>query len=185
MPRNGENVAGQPLHFLAGQPVASQVTLHAANKNSNRVELAVSVPNFYYFYAPEAHIIYLTVSYSFLISFVKGGGGGWSGPSRVGWALEFSSFFGPTLSHLPSKWILCTHPKHYARGCINLKCINSYFMETFPDSQSGSGTRRAKLTHKHRKKLINFMFWSAGGSLLRAKGVSGSLDVLYGMPRFK
>jgi hypothetical protein len=30
MPRNGENVAGQPLHFLAGQAVASQVTLHAA-----------------------------------------------------------------------------------------------------------------------------------------------------------
>ncbi len=32
MPRNGENVAGQPLHLLAGQPVASQVTLHAASK---------------------------------------------------------------------------------------------------------------------------------------------------------
>jgi hypothetical protein len=28
------------------------------------------------FYAPEAHIMYLTVSSSFLISFVMGGGGG-------------------------------------------------------------------------------------------------------------
>jgi hypothetical protein len=35
MPRNGENVAGQPLHFLAGQAVAPQMTLHAAIKNSN------------------------------------------------------------------------------------------------------------------------------------------------------
>jgi hypothetical protein len=32
-----------------------------------------------YFYAPEAHIMYLKVSSSFLISFVMGG----SGPSRV------------------------------------------------------------------------------------------------------
>ncbi len=32
----------------------------------------------------------------------------------------------------------------------------------------GSGSRRAKMTHKHRKKLINFIFLSAG-----------SLDVLF------
>ncbi len=65
-----------------------------------------------------------------------------------GWALEFSNFFGPkwhspivsmpfhraqktlefqgpTPSHLPSLWI-CTDPKHYAQGCINHRCINSY-----------------------------------------------------------
>ncbi len=28
-----------------------------------------------------------------------------------------------------------------------------------PDSQSGSGSRRAKNTEKHRKKLIQFHFW--------------------------
>ncbi len=30
---------------------------------------------------------------------------------------------------------------------------------------SGSGSRRAKMTHKSRKKFRNFMFWSAGCSL--------------------
>jgi hypothetical protein len=33
---------------------------------------------------------------------------------------------GPNPSHLPSQWI-CTHPKHYARDCINHRCIKSYF----------------------------------------------------------
>jgi hypothetical protein len=37
-----------------------------------------------------------------------------------------------------------------------------------------------KLTHKNKKKLRNFIFWSAGCSLLRAEGFSCSLDVLYG-----
>ncbi len=45
----------------------------------------------------------------------------------------------------------------------------------FPDSESGSGSRRAKITHKNWKK-----FWSAGCSLLRADGFSWSLEVLYG-----
>jgi hypothetical protein len=27
-----------------------------------------------------------------------------------------------------------------------------------PDSESGSGSRRAKITHKNRKRLRNFMF---------------------------
>ncbi len=27
---------------------------------------------------------------------------------------------------------------------------------------SAAGKRRVKMTHKHRKKLINFIFWSAG-----------------------
>ncbi len=49
-----------------------------------------------------------------------------------------------------------------------------------PDSEFGSGSRRAKVTHTNRKKLRNFMFWSAGYSLLRTKGFSCSLDVLYG-----
>ncbi len=44
---------------------------------------------------------------------------------------------------------------------------------------SGSGSRRAKMTHKNRKKYRIFMFWSAGCSLLRAEGFSCSLGVLY------
>jgi hypothetical protein len=43
---------------------------------------------------------------------------------------------------------------------------------------SGSGSRRAKMTHK-LKKLRNVMFSSAGCSLLRAEGFSCSLDILY------
>jgi hypothetical protein len=35
--------------------------------------------------------------------------------------------------------------------------------------ESRSESKRAKMTHKNRKKLRNFMFWSAGCSLLRAK----------------
>ncbi len=50
--------------------------------------------------------------------------------------------------------------------------------------QSGQWTRirstRAKMTHKNRRKLWNFMFWSAWCSLLRAEGFFCSLDVLYG-----
>jgi hypothetical protein len=35
-----------------------------------------------------------------------------------------------------------------------------------PDSQSGFGSRRAKITYNNRKKFVNFIFWSwrrAGG----------------------
>jgi hypothetical protein len=39
-----------------------------------------------------------------------------------------------------------------------------------PDPNSESGSRRAKMTHKSRTKLRNFMFWRAGCSLLRAEG---------------
>ncbi len=44
---------------------------------------------------------------------------------------------------------------------------------------SVSGSRRAKMAQKNRKEL-KFIFWSAGCSLLRAKGFSYNLDVLYG-----
>ncbi len=43
-----------------------------------------------------------------------------------------------------------------------------------------SGSRSAKMTHKNRKKLGNFMFLSTECSLLRVEGFSCSLDVLYG-----
>jgi hypothetical protein len=38
------------------------------------------------------------------------------------------------------------------------------------DSQSGSGSRRAKKAQKYRKQLIKVIFRSAGCSLLRAEG---------------
>jgi hypothetical protein len=41
-----------------------------------------------------------------------------------------------------------------------------------PDPDSESGSRRAKITHKSRKKFKNF--------LLRAEGFFSNLDVLYG-----
>ncbi len=44
---------------------------------------------------------------------------------------------------------------------------------------AGSGSRRAKMTHKKRRKWRNFLFWIAGCSLLRAEGFSCSLGVLY------
>jgi hypothetical protein len=55
---------------------------------------------------------------------------------------------------------------------IRIKSIRSVDQE--------SGSLRAKMTHENRKKFINFMFLSAGCSLLRAEGFSCSLDVLYG-----
>jgi len=44
---------------------------------------------------------------------------------------------------------------------------------------AGSGSRRAKMTHKNSKSRI-FMFLSTGCSLLRAESFSCSLGVLYG-----
>ncbi len=41
-----------------------------------------------------------------------------------------------------------------------------------PDPDSESGSRRAKITHKSRKKFKNF--------LLRAEGFFSNLDVVYG-----
>jgi hypothetical protein len=49
-----------------------------------------------------------------------------------------------------------------------------------PDSESGSGSRRAKMTHKSRKKYKNFMFSSVKWPLLRSEGFFSNLDVLYG-----
>jgi hypothetical protein len=48
-----------------------------------------------------------------------------------------------------------------------------------PHSNSGSGSRRAKKTHKNRKKSRIFMFLSTGCSLLRAEGFSCSFGLLY------
>jgi hypothetical protein len=45
---------------------------------------------------------------------------------------------------------------------------------------SGSGSRRAKITHEYRESKVCSCFWSAGCSLLRAEGFSCSLCDLYG-----
>ncbi len=50
-------------------------------------------------------------------------------------------------------------------------------LASYPDPDSQSGSRRAKMTHKDRKKSINFIFLSAGCSLLRAEGFPCSLDI--------
>jgi hypothetical protein len=90
------------------------------------------------------------------------------------------------------KWIRIRNP-----GLIKLNCLQgnvvspeqgfgsvsgSAFLDPDPHSNcgSGSGSRRAKMTHKNRKQYRFFMFWSAGCSLLRAEGFSCSLGVLYG-----
>ncbi len=49
-----------------------------------------------------------------------------------------------------------------------------------PNSEYGSGSRRAKITHKSRKKLRNFKFKSAGCSLLKAEDFFCSLGILNG-----
>ncbi len=59
-------------------------------------------------------------------------------------------------------------------------------MVLFPKSRvsdpdpHGSGSRRATMTHKNRKKSRIFIFLSTGCSLLKAEGFSCSLGVLYG-----
>ncbi len=52
-------------------------------------------------------------------------------------------------------------------------------LDPYPQSGSGSGSRRAKMTQKNIRELTKFIFWSAICSLLRAEGFSCSLDVLY------
>ncbi len=49
-----------------------------------------------------------------------------------------------------------------------------------PDSESGSVSRRAKMTNISTKKLKNIMFWSAGCSLLRVEGFFCSLKIFHG-----
>jgi hypothetical protein len=56
----------------------------------------------------------------------------------------------------------------------NQCCGSGYGFNGVP----GSGSRRAKISRKNIKKLINFIFSSAGCSLFRAEGFSCSLDVL-------
>jgi hypothetical protein len=48
------------------------------------------------------------------------------------------------------------------------------------DPDSGSGSRRGKMTHKSRKKFVKVHVLSVGWSLLRAEGFFCNLDILYG-----
>jgi hypothetical protein len=57
-------------------------------------------------------------------------------------------------------------------------CLGS--LDPDPDPQTGSGSRRTKITKKNGKKLMNSIFLSCGFSLLRAEGFSCRLDVLLG-----
>ncbi len=50
----------------------------------------------------------------------------------------------------------------------------------FLSAGSGSGSRRAKKTHKSSKSSEIFMFWSAGWYLLSAEGFCCCLDFSYG-----
>ncbi len=78
---------------------------------------------------------------------------------------------------------LCTNKKNRrtrGRRCGSGSELDSMgSLDPYPDhdSQSGSGFRRTKMTHKHGKKLINYIFLLAGCSLLRAKVFSCSLDI--------
>jgi hypothetical protein len=58
--------------------------------------------------------------------------------------------------------------------------VSTLSLDPYPDSQtgSGSGSRRAKMIHKNRKKLRS-SFFEAGCFVLRANGFSCSLNVLY------
>ncbi len=44
-----------------------------------------------------------------------------------GWALEFESFLGPVKWHRADRRVpFHSHPKHYAQGCINHRCIGGF-----------------------------------------------------------
>jgi hypothetical protein len=79
-----------------------------------------------------------------------------------------------------------THPCPDQQGKIQCFGFGSVFVphsiklvDPEPNSESGYGSIREKMTHKNRKKLINFMFRGAGCSLLKAEGFSCVLDVRY------
>jgi hypothetical protein len=47
---------------------------------------------------------------------------------------------GPEILEFSSSLWICTHPKHYARGCINHRCLNSYFPPSSLGAVVGSRT---------------------------------------------
>ncbi len=94
---------------------------------------------------------------------------------------------GPCFPFFPfsfwSQWGFVTFSA-FKRECLTkyLKaCLGTYYSVSDPNPylEYGSGSRRAKVTHKSRNKLRNVMFWSAWCSLLRAEGFFCNFDVLY------
>ncbi len=88
-------------------------------------------------------------------------------------------------------WVRHTHPEMYRHWLVSkgssVDIWNNVVVNPDPDPHVSaliwvavSGSRRAKMTHKYRKKLWIFMFWRAGCSLLRAECFSCSLCGLYG-----
>jgi hypothetical protein len=72
-----------------------------------------------------------------------------------------------------SQWRLKMEP--WRRPCCRSDLNTDSIRSVDPDPDQGG-----QKSHKNRKKLRNFMFWSAGCSLFRAEGFSCTLDVLYG-----
>ncbi len=72
----------------------------------------------------------------------------------------------------------CSQQQQHRRGIspTRIQCCGSGFNRV---SGSGSGSRRAKMTHKS-KFFFKIMFWSVGWLPLRAEGFFFNLDVLYG-----
>ncbi len=77
------------------------------------------------------------------------------------------------LKYVPIRPIHDIH--HNEEKHDEMQCFGPGFTQV-----SGSGFRRAKMAHKGRKKLKNFMFLSAGCSLLRAEGFLCDMNVLFG-----
>jgi hypothetical protein len=60
---------------------------------------------------------------------------------------------------IPEKLIYFTNVSFVIRFIGNNQCFGSGFgFNQVSGSGSGSGSRRAKMTHKNRKKVRNFMF---------------------------
>jgi hypothetical protein len=89
---------------------------------------------------------------------------------------EEVKFYQSTILESPAKFTVCPR---ITTGVSDPDLDSIRSMDPDPDSESGS--RRAKITHKKRKKVRrNIMFCSAGCSLFRAEGFSLNLDVFCG-----
>jgi|LakMenEpi03Aug12_release.lakeMendotaPanAssembly.Ray.scaffolds.fasta_scaffold1027594_1 hypothetical protein len=76
---------------------------------------------------------------------------------------------------IPEEYHICGLPDKWWQSVFRIRIR---FL-SWCNQVSGSGSRRAKITHKNIK-VTNFHVWSAGCSLLKAEGFSCSLNVLYG-----
>ncbi len=73
-------------------------------------------------------------------------------------------FQGPTPSHFPSSWI-CTHPKHYAWGCINSYKLSEGSISSFcalSQLKISFYNFRLKCRPSHVQKPLLFKYWTGG-----------------------